>query len=199
MCVMPLTPCTEGGADDFAEVDSFCAASCAACPESAESAAAISAKGGCASTCSAADLETYCTACAEGGADDFAECTASGEGACFSGASTVSVLKESGGGTETMALKDLPPNRRVLAATADGKKTFAEVDAVMHNAAVEDYLLIAMQNKLGDQVSRRGGRKIGQASGVLLHLLLCCSGCFCSFNSFCCCCCCCCCCSTALD
>ena len=74
-----------------------------------------------------------------------------GTGSCFSSGSTVTALKP-GAGTESVALKDLAKGRRVLAATVAGKRVVASVAAVHHSPAKEEYVVIAMHNKWGNQV-----------------------------------------------
>ena len=114
---------------------------------------------------------TGCTACPEGttsvaGSTSLVACEAAptpvpaptpapvadtGTGSCFSSGSTVTALKP-GAGTESVALKDLAKGRRVLAATVAGKRVVASVAAVHHSPAKEEYVVIAMHNKWGNQV-----------------------------------------------
>lgn len=100
---------------------------------------------------------TGCTACPEGttsvaGSTSPGACEAAptGPGSCFSSGSMVTALKP-GAGTESVALKDLAKGRRVLAATVTGKRVVASVAAVHHSPAKEEYVVIAMHNKWGNQ------------------------------------------------
>ena len=112
-----------------------------------------------------------CTACPEGttsvaGSTSLVACEAAptpvpaptpapvadtGTGSCFSSGSMVTALKP-GTGTEPVALKNLAKGRRVLAATVAGKRVVASVAAVHHSPAKEEYVVIAMHNKWGNQV-----------------------------------------------